>query len=145
MNTRIQTGPDRPYRGPILAVLLGLDAFVLGGLAALLAVNRMLREARDLYAPYDMDATSTVLDLMDDLLAYLGPLAVLLLFLVLITIVVGVWTKARSQTVRYGATAVVLIALLLSAVFAGTWMFQASEAPRIPAMTPTPTAAEGAL
>ena len=86
-----------------------------------------------------------VLDLMDDLLAYLVPSAVLLLLFLLITILVGVWVKARSQIVRYGAIVVALIALLLSAAGAGMWMFQASETPRIPPMTPTPTPAEEAL
>ena len=46
MNARTQTGQDRPYQRLIWAVLLGLDAFVLGGLAALLVTNRHAREGR---------------------------------------------------------------------------------------------------
>jgi heme A synthase len=137
------THQNSPRKRPILPVLLGLDAFVTGGLAALLTVNRLLQKTANAYAPYDMDAASTVLDLMDKLLAYLFPCSVLLLFLVLITIAIGVWLKARSRTVRYAVTALVLVALLLSATGIGIWTLKASAMPSVLPMTPAPTPAQG--
>jgi len=145
MKTRTPINQNRPHKWAVLAVLLGLDAFVLGGLTALLTVNRLLQETRDVYAPHDMDAASTVMDLMDDLLAYLLPCFGLFVSLVLVTVAVGVWLKARSRTVRYGVTALVLTAILLFATGIGVWVLKISEVPSIPPMTPTPTPAEGAF
>jgi hypothetical protein len=145
MKTRTPINQNRPHKWAVLAVLLGLDAFVLGGLTALLTVNRLLQETRDVYAPHDMDAASTVMDLMDDLLAYLLPCFGLLVSLVLVTVAVGVWLKARSRTVRYGVTALVLAVLLLSATGIGAWLLKAAEMPLVPPMMPTPTPAEGAF
>ncbi len=129
---------------PILRILLGLDAFVTGGLGALLTVNRLLQKHMNTYAPHDMEAASAVLDLMDDLLAYLVPCSALLLFLVLVTITIGIWTKVKPRTVRYGATAVVLAAILLYAAGIGIWLLKISAVPSVPSVTPTPTPAEGA-
>jgi hypothetical protein len=106
---------NTPPKWPLLRILLGLDAFVTGGLVALLAVNHLLKEHVDMYASHNMDAASTVADLMDDLLAYLVPCSVLLLLLVLVTIAVGVWSKARSRAISYSVTALVLVAILLYA------------------------------
>lgn len=106
---------------PILRILLGLDAFVTGGLTALLAMNRLLQTHLNAYAPHNMDSASTVLDLMDDLLAYLVPCLVLLLFLALVTLAVGIWTKVRTRTARQGASALVLAAILLCATGVGIW------------------------
>jgi hypothetical protein len=145
VKTQPPNNQNSPSRWPVLPVLLGLDAFVLGGLAALLAVNRLLQETGNVYAPHNMDAASTVMDLMDDLLAYLLLCSGLLLFLVLATIAAGVWLKARSRTVRYGVAALVLVALLLSATGIGVWLLRAAETPRVPPMTPTPTPAEEAF
>ena len=92
-----------------------------------------------------MDAASVILDLMDDQLAYLGPTVMLVVLLLLITIAAGVWVHAGLRTVRYGVAAVVLVALLLAVAAVGLRAFQASEPPRIPPMTPTPTAVAGAL
>jgi hypothetical protein len=92
-----------------------------------------------------MAAASTVLDLMDDLLAYLVPCSGLLLFLALVTIAIGVWTKVKPQTLRYGATALVLTAILLYAASIGMWMIKTSAVPSVPPITPTPTHTEGTV
>jgi len=84
-----------PSKRLVLRILLGLDAFCAGGLTALLAVNHLLQQHLDIYAPDNMVAASAVLDLMDNLLAYLFPCAVALLVLVLFSILVGVWIKVR--------------------------------------------------
>ena len=146
MNARPATDERNPRQWPILLALLGLDAFVLGALAALLVVNRMLQNAVDVYATRNMDAASTVLDLLDDLLVYLLPVAGILLTLVLITIAVGAWQMARSETVRYGVTVLALAALLLYAAGVGAWLWRAAATPPVPPTTPTATpAASGAL
>jgi hypothetical protein len=143
VNTDSQTRQNNRQTWPILPILLGLDAFVLGGLAALLAVNRLLQRHAVVYEPHNMDATSVVLDLMDDLLGYLLPSIALLAFLVLVTIAVGVWLKAKSRTVRHTATALVLTVLLVYAAGVGHYVFKTTELPSIPPMTPTPTLIEG--
>jgi hypothetical protein len=128
-----------------MRILLGLDAFFTGGLLALLAVNHLLQEHMNRYAVYDMEAASTVLDLMDNLLAYLVPCSGLLLFLVLVTVAIGVWTKVKPRGVRYGATALVLAVILLYAASIGVLIIQTSAAPSVLPTTPTPASAEGAV
>jgi hypothetical protein len=108
-------------------------------------VNRLLQKHMNMYAPYDMEAASTVMDLVDNLLAYLFLCSGLLLFLVLVTIAIGVWTKVKPPTLRYGVTALVLVAILLYATGVGIWMVKTSAVPSMPPTTPTPTPAEGAF
>jgi hypothetical protein len=145
VTTRPQISQNSPRRLPVLPVLMGLDTFALGGLTALLVVDRVLQETRNVYAPHDTDAASTVLDLMDDLLAYLFPCAGLLLFLVLTTIAVGVSQQTKVQTVRYSVTALMLGVVLLSATGIGVWRLRATQTPPVPSVTPTLTPAEGAF
>ena len=97
MNTTTLARQHRKHKGSLLPILLGLDAFFLGGLTALLAVNRLLWTHANRYAPYDMDAASTVLDLIDNLLAYLFPCAGILAFLILATAAVSVWLRFKSR------------------------------------------------
>lgn len=143
METKPPTRHSTARRWPVLPILLGLDAFALGTLVALLTVNRLLWRTAHAYAPYDTNAASTVLDLIDDLLAYLYGCAVLLLFLALITIAASAWLKARSPIARYGVTALLLVLLLLSTTAIGVWTLRVAEAPAVLPMTPTPTPAQG--
>ena len=74
------------------------EAFVLGGFIALLLVYRILGKQLDIYAAGGyMDAASTILDVMDDLLAYLVPFGALSLLLGLITVTVWIWFAAGSR------------------------------------------------
>ena len=138
METNLQIHQAHPHKRAGPPILFGLDALVLGGLAALLGVNRLLWRAADAYASYNMDAASVVLDLIDDLLAYLAPCAVLVFFLALITVAAAVWRNARSRTVRYGVIALVVVVLLLSATSIGAWILETIGGPSIPPVTPTP-------
>ena len=61
-------GTTHQRRVPVLSILVTLDAFFLGGLVALLMVNRFLNNHLARYAQGDFWAEgSTILDLMDDL------------------------------------------------------------------------------
>jgi hypothetical protein len=77
-------------RVSILNVLLILDAFVLGGFVTLLLVNRLLDIQLNGYAARSTAATKTIVDLMDNLLAYYAAYAGIFLLLILLTL--GVWT-----------------------------------------------------
>jgi len=104
MNTRQSenTGPANQWRVPILSILAALDAFVLGGLVALFMVNRLLSDHVARYAQGNLMAqASTILDLMDNLLAYFAGYIVALLVLLLITTIAWVWLKTQSQMLRY--------------------------------------------
>jgi hypothetical protein len=80
-----------------LVVLWIVEAFVLGGFLALLLVNRLLKAHLDIYAVRDMDAASVVLDLMDNLLAYLVPFGAVSALLGLIVVGVWVWFAVKSR------------------------------------------------
>ncbi len=95
------TGTTNRRRVPILSILAALDAFVLGGLVALFMVNRFLDSHLARYVQGDfMSEASTILDLMDNLLAYFAGYIVALLVLLLITAVAWVWLKTQSQMLR---------------------------------------------
>jgi hypothetical protein len=142
METKTQTNQVHSHRW-LLPVLLGLDALVAGGLSALMAVDRLLWKAADAYAPHNMDAASVVLDLIDDLLSYTAPCAVLLFFLALTTTAVAVWRSAKSRTMRYGVAALVTVVFLLSATSIGAWVLHVIQPPSILPVTPTPTPVAG--
>ena len=56
MNAPPLVGQKTRDRGvPVLPILLALDTFVLGGLAAFLTVNRLLDALLGVYAPRDKD------------------------------------------------------------------------------------------
>ena len=122
---------------PILPILLALDTFVLGGFTALLVVNCLLDKQLAIYAPRHMDAASAILDFMDDLIPYLVVCGATSLVLVLSTICVAVWRKARSRVLRYGT---VLLVLLLIAVGVWSWVSRVGMTPSVSPMTPTPVA-----
>ena len=128
---------NRPRGAPVLPILLALDTLLLGGFAALLAVNRLLDAQLGVYAPRNMDAASAILDFMDDLIPYLFVRGAALIVLALSTICVAVWRKARSPVLRYGTTALVLA---LIAAGAWSWVSSLGTTPTVPPMTPTPVA-----
>jgi hypothetical protein len=118
-------------------MLLSLNAFVLGGCAALTIVYRLLDYQLAVYAATgSMGDVSVILDLMDDLtlpfLAYGGVLTVLLSA----TAGVWAWMAARSPLLRYGAILLLLATLL---VLGGTWLSRGTEDPVVLPATPTPT------
>ncbi|UCC87112.1 MAG: hypothetical protein JSV81_20035 [Anaerolineales bacterium] len=119
-----------------LTILLILDALVLGGFIALLFVNRLLDVQLNDYAPRNMVAADTILNLMDHLLIYFVVYAGALVALVLVTICVWLWGKTNSR-LRY---AVPLIFALIIGV--GLWRAVSlrSKPPLIKPQTPTPTA-----
>ncbi len=85
-------------RNRLQVLLCLLEAFVVGGFTALLLVNRLLDKHLDIYvAGGHMDEASTVLDLVDNLLAYLVPFGALSLLLGLVTIAVWIWSTTRPR------------------------------------------------
>jgi hypothetical protein len=141
MNTRQSennelAGTTHQPRVPVLSILVTLDAFFLGGLVALLMVNRFLNNHLARYTEGNFWAEgSTILDLMDDLLIYFAGYIGVLLVLLLITAVIWVWSKTQSQTLRYG---VVLLAVSIVLVVGIVWVGRFTTATPPPPMTPTP-------
>ena len=104
MKTQLPADQSKEHRGaprwrglPILSILLTLDALVLGGLIALLLVNRLLNNQLSIYLPHSMAAADTILDLKDDLLPYYVVYSGALLALMLITVSAWVWLIAKSR------------------------------------------------
>ena len=139
MNRQSDTNQLRPF--PTLTIHLILVAFALGGLVALLIMNGLLNRLLDLYAPINMDAASTVLDLSDKLLPYLFTSGGLLLLLLLVTALAWArWIRKRSESglLRY-SVALMAVAIMLTA--GGLWVRQArGQLTAQPPMTPTPAA-----
>jgi hypothetical protein len=133
-----QLRTPRQRRLPIVSVLITLDVFVLGGLVALLLVNRLLSNLLAVYAVHSMDAASAILDFMDDLLPYYVVCIGGLLALVLITLGVWAWQRTDSWLLRYGIAVLVVTVLVL-----GAWALLSSGAgvDSVPPSTPTPVAA----
>jgi hypothetical protein len=123
---------------PILSVLMMLDVFVLGGVVALVLVNRLLSNQLAVYAPYSMDAASAILDVMEDLFPYYVVCIVGLLALVLITLGVWAWLRTDSWLLRYG---VALLVLTILVVGAWTLLSHGAGGDPVPPLTPTPVAA----
>jgi type III secretory pathway component EscS len=134
---------QRQLNLPVLSILVTLDAFFLGGLVALLMVNRFLNNHLARYAQGNFRAEgSTILDLMDDLLIYFAGYIGVLLVLLLITAVIWVWSKTQSRTLRYG---VVLLVVSIVLVVAIVWVGRFTTATPPPPMTPTPIAMVGEM
>ncbi len=130
-------GNPRHRRLPVLAALVALDMFVLGGLVALLLVNRLLDNQLAIYAPHSMDAASAVLDFMDDLIIYYVAYSGTLVALILVTLSASVWLMTESRLLRYG---VALMGFILVVVGAWTLLSPGTGAPPVPPTTPTPVA-----
>jgi len=133
---------QRQRRLPILSVLATLNVFVLGGLVALVLVNRQLSHQLAVYAPFSMDAASVILDLMDDLIPYYVVCMGGLLALVLITFGVWAWQSTDSWLLRYSVAILVLTVLVV-----GAWalLSRGEGAESVPPLTPTPPAATTSL
>lgn len=131
-----------PRRVSMLSVLVMLDVFALGGLVAFALVNRLLSNQLAIYAVYSMDAASTILDLMDDLLPYYVACIGGLLALLLITLGVWAWQRTDSWLLRYGIAMLVLTVLVV-----GGWALLARSegAESVPPSTPTPPTATSNL
>jgi hypothetical protein len=111
--------------------------FVLGGLVALLLVNRLLDNQLSIYAPHGMDAASAVLDFVDDLIIYYVAYSGTLVALILVTVSALVWLMTESRLLRYG---VALVALVLVVAGAWTLLSPGTGARPVPPTTPTPVA-----
>lgn len=136
------SGTTHRRRFPVLATLLALDAFALGGLVALLMVNRFLNNHVIYYAQTNMPAASTILDLLDDLLLYLAGYIGALLILLLTTVVAWVWLETRSQLLRYGVVLLIFSVVLIVGI---VWIGRSRKtSPPLP-MTPTPVAQAGGV
>jgi uncharacterized BrkB/YihY/UPF0761 family membrane protein len=127
----------RQRRLLILFALVVLDVFALGGLVALVLVNRLLGQQLATYVSHNMDAASTILDLMDDLIPYYGAYGGAVLALLLITCCVWAWLVTDSRLLRYGGAL-----LVLAVVVVGAWILasRSTEGPTVPSSTPTPLA-----
>lgn len=121
----------------ILSILLALDLFVLGGLIALLLVNRLLNNQLNIYVPHSWAAADAILDFKDDLLPYYVVYGGTLLALILVTVSAWVWLITKSRLLRYS---VVLLVLILVAVIAWMLLSGSTGTPPPPPMTPTPVA-----
>jgi hypothetical protein len=148
MNTR-QSEKNEPVltarrrRLPVLTILVTVDGFVLGGLVALVLVNRLLADHLTRYAQGNLMAEgSTVLDLMDDVVIYLMGALSGLLVLSSITAVVWAWSRTESQLLRYGAVFLLIAIVLVVGMVWGVGQVTAPPSPS-PA-TPTPVATLGA-
>jgi len=119
MNTRQSendelNGATHQRRVPVLSVLVTLDAFFLGGLVALLMVNRFLNNHLARYAQGDLWAEgSAILDLMDNLLIYFVGYIGALLVLLSITAIIWVWSKTQSHLLRYGVILLLVLIVVL--------------------------------
>ncbi len=130
-------GNPRHRRLLALATLVALDMFVLGGLVALLLVNRLLDNLLAIYAPHSMDAASAVLDFVDDLIIYYVAYSGTLVALILVTVSASVWLMTESRLLRYGVALLVLTVVLVGA---WTLLSPGTGAPPVPQTTPTPVA-----
>jgi hypothetical protein len=137
-----QSNPNRPGVTPlrrfsILAALLALDGFILGGLVALLIVNRLLTTQLGVYvAANNMAAASAILDFMDDLVPSFFCYGAALLVAVLLTASVWTWLSTRSRAMRLG---IVLLSVLILLVLGAIWLSRGSGGAAVPPTTPTPT------
>lgn len=147
MKTQLPAGQSKEHRGtprwrglPILSILLTLDAFFLGGLIALLLVNRLLNNQLNIYVPHSIAAADTILDFKDDLLPFHMAYGGTLLALVLTTVGAYVWLMTKSRLLRYGV--VLLVLTLVAAIAVITWIliFSSGGVSPPPPMTPTPVA-----
>jgi heme A synthase len=136
-------GTTHQRRVPVLSILVTLDAFFLGGLVALLLVNRFLNNHLARYAQGNLGAAgSTILDLKDDLLVYFVGYIGALLILLSITAVTWVWSRTQSQLLRYGV--ILLLVLIVLLVVGIGWAGRITTTPP-PPMTPTPIAMVGEM
>ena len=123
-------------RAILMKVLVLLNAFVLGGCLALLIVNRWLNNQLDTYVSnQSMDAASTIIDFMEDLLPLYLMCGSAVLLLLLVSTAVWAWTKTQSRFLRYGILLLIFLALLL---IASLWLMGGSSGPIPMPMTPTP-------
>ena len=121
-------------------MVLALDFFVLGGLVALLIVNRMLNIQLDIYAQ-NINAASVLIDFMDDLLPYHIFYYGVMSILAVLTVVAWAWSRPQSRVLRYAAVALLFILVAISA-----WLFlgRSETITSFPPMiTPTPVALSG--
>jgi protein-S-isoprenylcysteine O-methyltransferase Ste14 len=94
---------DKKKRASILSVLWMLDAFVMGGCASMLLVNRLLDVQLNFYTPRSMIAAEAILDFTGDLMPYYMACVGILLVLILITLgawawrAVGDWLTIEDQ------------------------------------------------
>ena len=101
------------HRFLLLAMLLSLNALVLGGCITLLIVGRLLNTQLDVYvAAQSMPAASAILDFMDDLVPLYFVYSAVLLLLVLGTVSVWTWMVAQSPWLRYGMVLLCFILLI---------------------------------
>jgi hypothetical protein len=123
-------------RSLLTKALILLNTLVLGGCLALLIVNRLLQNQRDVYvSAQSMAAASTILDFMEDLLPLYLLCGSALLLLLLVSATFWAWTKIQSRFWRYGIILLILIMLIL---LAGMWLLGGSSGPIPLQTTPTP-------
>lgn len=120
-------------RNPLLFILLGLDAFVLGGCVTLVIVNQFLNGMMQRLVT--VEAQSEILNVLDDLIPYYLVYGGVLLLLILITTSVWVWVTTKSR-LRY---AVPLAFILITISGLGWVTISRSKSSSIPPRTPTPT------
>ena len=142
-NLRAAGGREGPLTGLrqrrvlILLTLVALDVFMLGGSLTLVLVNRLLGPQLAIYASHNMEAASTILDFMDDLIPYYVAYGGAVLALLLITSCAWAWLVTDSRLLRYGVAL-----LILAVVVVGAWMLvsRSTEGLTVPSSTPTPVA-----
>ena len=119
----------------VLRGLLVLTAFTLGGLVAMVIVNRLLVAQLAVYGEAHMAAGSAMLDFMDDILPYLAGYMVGFALLAAATLAVWIWTQLRVPYRRYGMA---LPALVLVVVVVWLVGGRSTAVTSVPMMTPTP-------
>ncbi len=128
--------PRSKARRRFLFPLLLIDAFFIGGMLTLFLVSRLLITQVEVYTPEYMAAASAILDFIDDLYPYHLSYLSITLLLVLVTLLTGLWTFARTPLYKYGIAALAAF-FIIAGLILGLGRRTMPVEP-IPFTTPTP-------
>jgi hypothetical protein len=119
----------------ILRILIILSVFTLGGLVSMLIVNRLLDAHFTIYGETYMAESTAILDIMDNLLPYLGSYTIAFVILTLAVITVWFWAKVPMRYRLYWVAVLALVfVIVVGWRLSGQGLFDSTTL----MMTPTP-------